>query len=95
VQQGSNELQPLDEDFFQRARRVIMSISCFVTGFTRRNVTRTEDRDFSSSDLLYIASVADNIETELVAMREEIADIEGRLKTVAEKWELAKSAGPS
>jgi hypothetical protein len=73
----------------------MMSVSCFVTGFTRSDVPRREDRYFVSSDLSYIASVADNLETELVAMREEIADIAGRLKDVAEKWEFARSAGPS
>ncbi len=68
-----------------------MSESCFWGGLTRGNVRRREDRQWLSGELSYFTSVAENLETELVAIREEIAYIEGRLKDVAEKWECGKA----
>lgn len=64
----------------------------FLSGFTRGNVPRREDRDFVFGELSYVTSLAENLETELVAIKQEIAHIEGRLKDVAEKWEFGKSA---
>ncbi len=64
----------------------------FLGGFARPTVPRREDRHFVLGELSYITSVAENLETELVAIKEEIAHIEGRLKNIAEKWEFGKSA---
>jgi hypothetical protein len=70
----------------------MISMNCFLSGFIPGNVGRSKDRQFVIRELSYITSVAENLETELVAIREEIAHIEGRLKDVAEKWEYGKSA---
>ncbi len=73
----------------------MINASPVLGGFNRDHVPRRRCGHFDVSNLPYIASVADDLERELVAIREEIADIEGRLKDVAEKWEFGKSAGPS
>jgi hypothetical protein len=67
----------------------------FLGGFARGTVFRREDRHFVLGELSYINSVAENLEMELVAIKEQIGHIEGRLKDVAEKWEFGKSARPS
>jgi hypothetical protein len=70
----------------------MISVNCFLSGFIPRNIRRIENRPFVVRELSYITTVAENLETELVAIREEIAHIEGRLKDVAEKWEYGKAA---
>jgi hypothetical protein len=70
----------------------MISVNCFLSGFFARNIHGREDQPFVIRELSYITSVAENLETELVAIREEIVHIEGRLKDVAEKWEYGKSA---
>jgi hypothetical protein len=63
----------------------------FSIGFARGTIPRSEDRHVVLGELSYIACVAENLETELVAIKEEIAQVEGRLKNVSEKWEFGKS----
>jgi hypothetical protein len=41
--------------------------------------------------LLYMSSVSETLEAELATIKQEIADIEGRLKNVAKNWELGRS----
>lgn len=64
----------------------------FLGGFARRTVPRREDRHFVLSELSYVTSIAESLETELVSIKEQIAYIESHLKDVAEKWETGKSA---
>ncbi len=63
----------------------MVNVNLVLDGLIQGRVHRLQYSQFVLSDLWHIASVADNLETELVAIREEIADIEGRLKKVAEK----------
>jgi hypothetical protein len=64
----------------------------FLAGFAPRTVPQRKDGHFGVSELSYITFIAQNLETELVAIKEQIAHIEGRLRDVAEKWDFGKSA---
>ncbi|MGO9566870.1 MAG: hypothetical protein ACLP5H_04945 [Desulfomonilaceae bacterium] len=73
----------------------MINVNRYLGGFALGTVPRKERQHLVYSDLSHITSVAENLETELAAIKEEIAHIEGRLKNVAENWDSGRSGSPS
>lgn len=73
----------------------MLNVNRFLSGFALGTVPRREDPHYVINELPLITYVAENLERELAAIKEEVAHIEGRLKIVAENWDCGRSGSSS